>query len=163
MVERTRNAEAESGRLDSASGAELADFVVGKDTRPDEEAETFWAVKGEHTAATWHDVDCELRVLPILELAFAHVEGFTIDFAELNVGVADDEFAPWKAHGRASVATSTGLVEHERPMFFAEHANEMDGKVGGEDLLGKFGHSFRSLPGWTPSVICLAFRPKNVF
>jgi hypothetical protein len=79
-------------------------------------------------------------VLPIFELAAAHIERFAIDFAELHVGVADHEFAPGVAHGGAAVAAAARLVEHQWPVLLAKNADKVDGEIGGFDLFGWIRH-----------------------
>src|ERR1035438_6036009 len=70
----------------------------------------------------------------------AHVEGFAVHLTELHVRVADDEFAARIAHRGAAIAAAPRLMEHERTMLLAEHPDEVDREIGGEDLFGKVGH-----------------------
>ena len=126
--------------LDAAGGAEFADLLIVEDSGADEETEAFGVVEGEHAAAAWDNIECELGVLPVFELAAAHIEGFAIDFAELDVGVPDEELAPWITHGGATVAAASGLMKHKQSMFFAEDTDEVNCEIGGENLGGKLGH-----------------------
>ena len=136
--------KAEAG-LDATGGAEGFDLLIVEDTRADEEADAFSVVEREHAAAAGNYVEGELGVLPIFELAFAHVEGLAIDFSELDIGVAGDELATGIAHGGAAVAAAAGLMEHQRAVLLAQDADEVDGEIGGLDLDGESGHGFQWL------------------
>jgi hypothetical protein len=118
-------------------GAELVDFFVCEDAGADEKADAFGVFEREHAAAAGDYVEDELGVLPVFELAFAHEEGHTVDLAELDIGVAGEEFGAGVAHGRAAVAAAAGLVEHEFAVLGAELADEVDGGFGGENLSWK--------------------------
>jgi hypothetical protein len=126
--------------LNAAGGAQVLDLRVVEDAGANEEAETFGAFEREHSTAAGNDIERELGVLPILELAAAHIEGLAVDFAELNVGVADEEFTARIAHGGAAITAAARLVKHERTILLAQDTDEVNGEIGCEDLFGEIRH-----------------------
>ncbi len=75
-------------------------------------------------------------MLPVFELAAAHVERLAVHLAKLHIGVADHEFAARIAHRGAAVAAAPRLVKHQRPVLLAQDADEVNGEIGGYDLSG---------------------------
>jgi hypothetical protein len=135
-----RTIQATPDLSDPAGGAEGRDLIIGEDAGADEEADAFGVVEGELATAAGDYVERELGMLPVFELALAHVERLAVNFAQLHVRVADEKLAARIAHGGAAVAAASGLVEHEGAVLFAQYADEMNGEISGEDLFGCLGH-----------------------
>jgi AraC-like DNA-binding protein len=82
---------------------EVAQLLVGEQSRPDQEPHALGCFDGESAAAAGHDVDGEMRVLPVRILADGHPErdGFVqpdVQIREVDIGLAGDEVALQEAH-----------------------------------------------------------------
>ncbi len=108
-------------------------FGVAVEPRAGEEPQPRGPLQREHAAVAGHGIDDQVRVFPVGELGFAHVEGRARDLAEQHVGIAEHEFAAGEAHGRAAVAAAAGLVEHERAVLCLQPLDEGDGLGRGRD------------------------------
>ena len=74
-------------------------LFLGEQSRLGYEAYSEWYFEREARAATGRNVDRQVRVLPMLELAPRYIEATTMDFSNLNVAGADPEFAVLETHG----------------------------------------------------------------
>src|SRR6202012_6246076 len=85
-------------------------FILEK-TGARQEPQSAGPLQRKHSAISRHSVDDQLRVLPVLELRFAHVERHARNRAEFDIGRADHELTLRKHHWCAAVTASTGLME----------------------------------------------------
>ncbi len=106
-----------------------------EDTGADEEPETFRSIERKHAATTRDHVENQLRVLPILKLAAAHVKWLAVHLAQLHIRIANQELATRIAHRGAAIAAAPRLVEHQRPMLFTKDPGQMDCQVCCQHLL----------------------------
>jgi hypothetical protein len=127
---------------DAVGGAEFCNLIIVEDAGADEKANTFWTFEREHTATARNDVKDELGMLPVLKLRPAHIEGRVAECADEHVFIPDHEIAARIAHRRAAIAAAPGLVEHQIAMLAVEGRDEIDGSVGGENLVGESRHGF---------------------
>src|ERR1019366_6928124 len=93
---------------------EARGLVVREQPRARQKAQPAAVFEREHAALAVHDIDDELRVLPVIELRRAHEERRAADFAELHVVVTDEKLGCRIAHRRRAVAAAAGLVKHDR-------------------------------------------------
>jgi hypothetical protein len=100
---------------------------VTEDTASGQKSNALRGFKCEAGAASGHDVNDELGMLPVFELCCADVEFAAGDFAEKDVLRADAELAGLEAHRGRTVAASARLVKHQRPMLQLELRNELTG------------------------------------
>lgn len=73
-------------------------LLVIKDVGTREKADAFRGFDGKSTAPSRYDIDDKLRVPPVIELWTADVERGVRDLAEINIILADLEFAARVAH-----------------------------------------------------------------
>jgi hypothetical protein len=70
--------------------------------------------QGEVFGFAGGDIEQELFLVPGLVQALVDVERASVDLAEQDVDVADEEFPGGKAHRCAAGAAAAGLDEHHR-------------------------------------------------
>jgi putative transcriptional regulator len=97
-------------------GHEILFLLVGEQPRLRYEAHAEWYLQGEARATTRRDIDCQVSILPVLELAPGNVEATTMNLANLDVTGTNPKFAVLEAHGRRTIAATTALMEHQWPM-----------------------------------------------
>jgi hypothetical protein len=105
---------------------ERISFGVRENTRTRQKPHALRAFDRESRPPPWHNVDNEMRMLPVLELRSAHVERLAADLAHVNVLRTDLEFAARIAHRRTAVATATGLMKQQRTVNAFELFDEVE-------------------------------------
>jgi hypothetical protein len=68
--------------------------------------------QGEVLGFAWGDIEQELFLVPGLIQALVDIERASVDLAQQDVDVADEEFSGGKAHRCAARAAAAGLNEH---------------------------------------------------
>lgn len=112
------------------SGYEVLRFFVREHARFGNEPQTERDLEREARAAAFDDVDREFGVLPEFKLVLRHVEIAAFDLAEPDVGRADNELAFRITHRRRPIATSAGLMKHQRAVLRAELVDDFSRFVG---------------------------------
>jgi hypothetical protein len=137
------------GTGDSARGhlGEVSGLGFGEQPGPDEEADAFGGFEREAGAASWDDVEGEVRVLPVLVLGCAHVERCAADLTEVHVGATDAELTEREAHGTAAIAAATRLVEEHGPVDLYQSVDQLERLLGGVDTRRRHGQKKPSLSG----------------
>ena len=75
-------------------------LCCGEQSRFSYEAHPEWYLEGEARAPARRDINCQVCVLPMLELALRYVEATTMDLSNQNVAGTNPEFTVLEAHGR---------------------------------------------------------------
>lgn len=101
-------------------------FIVREQPRACQEAHAAPTFEREHSSAAGHDVDDELRVLPVLELRIGDVERRATDESQMTIPVADDELLDRETHRRASVATASRLMKQHQAVIPHELDDQPD-------------------------------------
>jgi hypothetical protein len=124
----------------AAGSAQRVDLFIGKDAGTGQKSHSLGVFERKHTASPGNNVKDELSVFPVLELAAAYVKGCVAKRSQQNVAIAKQKLSARIAHGRASVAAASRLMEHEVAMFSVELRHQLDGGISGDYLVGNPGH-----------------------
>jgi hypothetical protein len=90
----------------AASSSQCTNLIVAKDTRTDEEPNPLRTLQRKHSPSARNHIKDKLRVLPVLELTLAHIEGCIAESSEKHIAVANKKFSSRVTHGGAAVAAS---------------------------------------------------------
>src|SRR5580700_10884410 len=99
-------------------------FVIAVKPGARQEAHALRAFERKHTSASGHDIDDQMRVLPVFELRSPDVERMTADLTQQDVLRPDHKIATWIAHRGAAIAAAPRLMKHQRPMPALEPLHE---------------------------------------
>ena len=99
-------------------------FLVSEQSRFRYEAHAEWYLQGEACTAARCDINCQVGVLPMLELAPGNVEATIMDLADLDVTGTYPKFTVLEAHGRRTITATTALMEHQWPMCLSQLVND---------------------------------------
>lgn len=135
-------------------GLEECVLLVGEDPRARQEAHTLGGFEREAAAAPRHDVDGEVRVLPVLELLKPDEDRRAGNLAEIDVLRPDAHLAAWVAHRRGAVAAAATLMNEQRPVHRFERAQHHNRRVGDIDAADR-GSCGRGLAQKKPSAFVL--------
>ena len=111
----------------------LEGLGVTKEARTDDESHALWGFERESSAATRHDVDGDVRVLPILELfeRDPNLDRFgnfgDEKLAQQHVSAAHSEFAGGVAHRCRAIAAAARLMEEQIAVDRAQLADQGGG------------------------------------
>src|SRR5207253_7054687 len=89
-------------------------------------AQALGALEREHATASGDDVDGEMRMLPVFELRRAHVERRAADFAQLDIGSANEERSHGIAHRARAIATPARLMKDECSVLGLEACDQFE-------------------------------------
>src|SRR5271169_891530 len=112
-------------RSDPPRRPERPNLFVREHPRPDQKPHTLTVLQRKHAPTPRNHIKNQLRVLPILELAPAHIKRSPTQRGHQHIAIADEKLPPRITHRGAAVATASRLMKHQLPMLLLEPAHQL--------------------------------------
>src|SRR6266699_3975734 len=100
-------------------------LLIREHPRPDQKPNTLPVLQRKHPPAPRHHIQNQLRVLPVLKLALAHIKRSLTQGSHQHIAIADQKLPPRITHRGAAVAAASRLMKHQLPMLRLEPAHQL--------------------------------------
>jgi hypothetical protein len=92
-------------------------LLICKHPRPNQKPHPLRPIQREHPTSPRHHIQNQLRMLPVLKLAAAHIKRGVLYRCQQHVAITNQKIPQRITHWRAAIAASARLVKHQRPML----------------------------------------------